>query len=166
VGIDLHQALGDVSGTLSSFGGHKMAVGLSVSEEHVEPFSHALNEAIDMRRHQGQATFEVDLKISPYDLTPTFLDELELLAPFGEGNPEPVFLIPSMEIVGRKVFEDGQTKLLLKHSNRVFHTLRCAMDNDLCSKGRCLDVAFTPVKMRFNGNSYLYLSVKALSASR
>ena len=166
VGIDLHRALNSTTGLLNSFGGHKMAVGLSISAEQIELLAPALDEAVGSQMHRKPTTFEVDLKISPFDLTPAFLDELELLAPFGEGNPEPVFLIPSMEIVGRRVFEGGQTKFVLKHSNRVFHTLRCTVDSDICEKGRCLDVAFTPVKMRLNGHSYLYLSLKALSASR
>jgi single-stranded-DNA-specific exonuclease len=165
VGIDLHRSLGTTNGLLSSFGGHKMAVGLSISEERITLFSQALNEAMVLQKNEGQMTFKVDLKISPFDLTQGFLDELELLSPFGEGNPEPVFLIPSMEILGRKVFEDGQTKLILRHSNRVFHTLRCAVDSEFCEKGRCLDVAFSPVKIRLNGHDYLYLSIKALSAS-
>ncbi|HVN72845.1 MAG TPA: single-stranded-DNA-specific exonuclease RecJ [Desulfomonilia bacterium] len=166
VGIDLHRALGTTNGLLCSFGGHKMAVGLNITEEQVATLPLALNEAIGSQMCQERITFEVDLKISPYDLTPAFLDELELLSPFGEGNPEPVFLIPSMEIVGRKDFGHGQTKLLLKNANRVFHTLRCALSSDLCEKGKSLDVAFTPVKMRLNGHSYLYLSLKALSSSR
>ena len=94
------------------------------------------------------------------------MTELEQMAPFGEGNPEPVFMIPSMEVVGRKNYEDGQVKLLFKHSNRVFHALRCTIDRDFCEKSKFLDVAFTPVKMRLNGYNYLYLSLKALSPSR
>lgn len=165
-GMDLHHALSLTNGLLSSFGGHKMAVGLSIPEERVEEFYLRLNDILRSQKSHKQLTFEVDLKISPFDLTPAFLDELELLAPFGEGNPEPVFLIPSMEIVGCKVFEDRQAKLMLKHSNRVFHTLRCAVDREFCEKGRCLDVAFSPVKIRLNGHDYLYLALKAISASR
>lgn len=165
-GIDLHHALSLTNGMLNSFGGHKMAVGLSMPEERIVEFCRALDEIISTQIQHKRLTFEVDLKISPFDLTPTFLDELELLSPFGEGNPEPVFLIPSMEIVGCKTFEDRQAKLLLKHSNRVFHTLRCSVDREFCEKGKCLDVAFSPVKVRLNGHDYLYLSLKALSASR
>jgi single-stranded-DNA-specific exonuclease len=166
VGIDLHSALAQASGLLNSFGGHKMAVGLSVSEERIPLLLPTLNDIIGSQMNARERTFEVDLRISPFDLTPTLLEELELLAPFGEGNPEPVFLISSMEIVGSKVFDDGQTKLILKHSNRVFHTLRSPVGNGFCEKGKFLDVAFTPVKMRLNGHNYLYLSLKALASSR
>ncbi len=166
VGIDLHGALARASNLLNTYGGHKMAVGLTISEEHLPLFLTTMDEVIGSLKHVRQQTCEVDLKISPYDLTPTLLEELELLAPFGEGNPEPVFLIPSMEIVGNKVFSDGQTKLILRHSNRIFHTLRSPLVNGYCEKGNFLDVAFTPVRMHLNGHNYLYLSLKGLAASR
>jgi len=165
-GVDLHGALARASSLLNTFGGHKMAVGLSIAEERIPLLPTAMDEIIGSQVHVKESPFEVDLKISPYDLTPTLLDELELLAPFGEGNPEPVFLIPSMEIVGSKVFDNGQTKLVLRHSNRLLHTLRSPVGNGLCETGSYLDVAFTPVKMRLNGHDYLYLSLKALAASR
>ncbi len=165
-GIDLHHALSITDGLLTSFGGHKMAVGLSIPEDRITQFSQRLNEIVNSQKHKKQSTFEVDLKISPFDLTPAFLDELELLSPFGEGNPEPVFLIPSMEIVGCRIFDNRQAKLMLRHSNRVFHTLKCVVDREFCEKGRCLDVAFSPVKIRLSGHDYLYLALKALSASR
>jgi single-stranded-DNA-specific exonuclease len=166
VGVDLHRALAQVSGMLSGFGGHKMAVGLSISGEKIPLFVRALDEVVGSLMPEAQPRFDVDLKISPFDLTPELLEELEQMAPFGEGNPEPVFLIPSMELVGMKNYEDGQVKLILKHSNRLFHTLRCSIDREFCEASRFLDVAFSPVKMRLNGYSYLYLSLKALSSSR
>lgn len=161
-GIDLHTAVSKVSEHLNYFGGHKMAIGLNIDDSKVLSFANALDGAL-VSHEENSKSFEVDLKISPLDITPIFLEELEMLAPFGEGNPEPVFLIPSMEVVGTKNYARGQCKLLLKHSNRVFHTLRCTLDHGTQKLSRFVDVAFTPVKMRTNGYQYLYLAVKALS---
>lgn len=165
-GIDLHGAMVQASSLLNTFGGHKMAVGLSISEERIPLLASVMDEVIGSQVRTEELPFEVDLRISPYDLTPALLDELELLAPFGEGNPEPVFLIPSMEIVGSRRYDNGQTKLILRHSNRIFHTLRSPVASGFSETGGFLDVAFSPVKMRLNGHSYLYLSLKALAASR
>ncbi len=165
-GIDLHRALSGASAVLAGFGGHKMAVGLSVAEDQITLLPGILNEAVASQMDARQHTFEVDLRISPYDLSPAFLQELELLAPYGEGNPEPVFLIPAMEVVSRKDFDDGQAKFILKHSNRVFHTLRSPVAVHLGNASKYLDVAFTPVRLRINGYSYLYLSVKAMAMCR
>lgn len=161
-GVDLHAAVSRVSEHLNDFGGHKMAIGLSIDDSRVLSFANALDGAL-VPRDEHSRSFEVDLKISPLDITPVFLDELEMLAPFGEGNPEPVFMIPSMEVVSAKNFARGQCKLVLKHSDRVFHTLRCTLDNGGQKLSRFVDVAFTPVKMRTNGYQYLYLALKAIS---
>ncbi|HQI81411.1 MAG TPA: single-stranded-DNA-specific exonuclease RecJ [Deltaproteobacteria bacterium] len=165
-GIDLHRALSGAAAVLAGFGGHKMAVGLSVPEERITVLPGMLNEAVASQMETRQNTFDVDLRISPYDLSPALLQELELLAPYGEGNPEPVFLIPAMEVVSRKDFGDGQAKFILKHSNRVFHTLKSPVGPHLGDASKYLDVAFTPVRLRINGHSYLYLSVKAMAMSR
>lgn len=165
-GIDLHSALDEASALLSTYGGHKMAVGLSLEEARIPEFRSALEEILSVRTRESGHILEVDLSLTPFDLTPAFLDELELLAPFGEGNPEPVFVIPSMEIVGITSYSDGQSKLVLRHSNRVYHTLRSPLVNGACRKGGILDVAFTPVKIFLNGHYYLYLSLKALAPRR
>ncbi|MFY9399218.1 MAG: single-stranded-DNA-specific exonuclease RecJ [Desulfomonilia bacterium] len=161
-GIDLHAAVSQVSEYLNDFGGHKMAIGLSIDESRVLSFANALDGILGAR-DESSRSFEVDLKISPLDITPVFLDELEMLAPFGEGNPEPVFLIPSMEVVNAKKYGRGQCKLVLRHSNRVFHTLKCTIDQGAQKLSRFVDVAFTPVKMRTNGYHHLYLALKAIS---
>jgi single-stranded-DNA-specific exonuclease len=161
-GVDLHAAVSRASQFLNEFGGHKMAVGLNIDEEKILPFAGALGETVDIPSDQAES-YEVDLKISPFDITPMLLAELEMLGPFGEGNPEPVFMIPAMEVVGKKRYSKGQFKLFLRHSDRVFHTMRCNIDLDTKELSRFVDVAFTPVKMRGRGHYYLYLALKAIS---
>ena len=161
-GVDLHAAVSHAGDFLNDFGGHKMAVGLNIDEAKIIPFAGALDRLLKDSSGEKER-YEVDLKISPLDITPVLLDELEMLGPFGEGNPEPVFMIPSMEVVGKKRFSKGQFKLFLKHSNRVFHTLRCSIDLDTKELPRFVDVAFTPVKMMGGGHNYLYLALKAIS---
>lgn len=161
-GVDLYTAVSGVSSHLNDFGGHKMAIGLNINEDRIPDFAHDLDSVLASPLGQVKS-FEIDLKVSPFDITPTLMEELDMLAPFGEGNPEPVFLIPSMEVVATKRYARGQYKLLLKHSNRVFHTLRCTIDEASQELARYIDVAFTPVKMRMNGHQYLYLALKAIS---
>lgn len=160
-GVDLHAVVSQASGFLNEFGGHKMAVGLNINEDKILPFACMLDSITEVPPEHA-VRYEVDLKISPLDITPVLLDELEMLGPFGEGNPEPVFMIPSMEVVGKKRFSKGQFKLFLRHSDRVFHTMRCNIDLDSRELSRFMDVAFTPVKLRNGRHSYLYLALKAI----
>ncbi len=160
--VDLYGAISQISDSLNDFGGHKMAVGLNINEDRIPSFTREL-DSILAKTAAAESAFEVDLKVSPLDITPVLLEELDMLAPFGEGNPEPVFMIPSMEVVATKKYAKGQCKFVLKHSNRIFHTLRCNLDEETQKISRFVDVAFTPVKMRTNGYQYLYLALKAIS---
>lgn len=160
-GIDLHEALSSCSHLLRRFGGHKMAVGFSVTAENILSFKEKLENIIANTRPE-QNPFEVDLEISADDITPDFIQELNMLSPFGDGNPEPVFKLSGMEVLSTKKLDSSKTKLVLKQSGRVFHTLGVNLKSQL-SPGNYVDVAFTPVMRHINGYSYLYLSLKAFS---
>lgn len=79
---------------LAEFGGHEQAAGFSVEAGKVAALRNTLNE--HARSVYPAETFlksiEIDLEVSLPDLTSCFLHELELLEPFGVGNPKPVFL--------------------------------------------------------------------------
>lgn len=161
-GIDLHAALSDCAHLLRGFGGHKMAVGFTIDAEKIRPFTSQL-ETIVARMRPSVPPVEVDFQISPLDVTPELIRELNLLSPFGDGNPEPVFMMPAMEVVSTKRMENNQTKLVLRQSGRVFHTLGFALNGMHAHLPRYVDIAFTPVTRRLNGHMYLYLALKALS---
>jgi single-stranded-DNA-specific exonuclease len=161
-GIDLHTAIHTCAHHLRGYGGHKMAVGFSLDVDKIRPFTGALETVVSRMRPTGNQV-EVDFKISPQDLSPELIKELDLLSPFGDGNPEPVFMMPAMEVLGTKRFENAQTKLILGQAGRVFHTLGFTLKGSMTHIPRYVDIAFTPVIRRLNGYTYLYLALKALS---
>lgn len=161
-GIDLHNALSGCAHLLRGFGGHKMAVGFSIDAEKILPFTNQL-ETLVARTRPSAPPVEVDFQIAPQDLTPELIRELDMLSPFGDGNPEPVFMMPAMEIVGTKRMENKRTKLILQRAGRIFHTLGMSLNAEHTHLPRYVDIAFTPVTRRLNGHTYLYLALKALS---
>lgn len=90
----LFQALEAARDFLLEFGGHEQAAGFRIERDQILPFRKKLNE--HCHAAYSAETFlrsiEIDLDISLGDLTPQFLKELELLEPYGVGNPRPVFL--------------------------------------------------------------------------
>lgn len=164
-GIDLHGVVSAASGHLEGFGGHKMAIGLSIDSRNIQAFAQGIDAVVSGMKPVEPPCMEVDLKISPGDLTPGFMDDLERLAPFGQGNPAPVFMMSGMEIAGKKKVTDKKLKLILKHSGRFFHSQPFAMPPLMTDLPKIVDVAFTPVRRQFRGHTYLYLDLKALSPS-
>ncbi|MGI8750041.1 MAG: DHHA1 domain-containing protein, partial [Thermoleophilaceae bacterium] len=97
---DLHAGLGEAAAHLLGFGGHKMAAGLQIEADRVEPFRRALAAHAggllrpgDLRAHEN-----VDAVIPGGALTLETAEELERLGPFGAGNPAPRLLAPAAGI--------------------------------------------------------------------
>jgi len=92
-GFSLVEALGRCAGLLEQFGGHDLAAGLSIREEHFENFRRAFDE---VARAMPEETFAprlaLDARLDPKDITNEFLDAQDRLEPFGNSNLQPVFL--------------------------------------------------------------------------
>lgn len=107
-GFDIHAALDAVSVHLENYGGHPGAAGLSLREDMLEVFRSALDEyalgtGIDLLQ---KPALEVEARLDSDNIDLNLLDEIEMLQPFGFGNPEPVFAVEgftaaAMELVGR-----------------------------------------------------------------
>jgi single-stranded-DNA-specific exonuclease len=102
-GSNLVEILGACAGCLESWGGHPMAVGVSLRKSRLDEFRAQFDEVI-RRSHDGAAA-EPGLELSGWldgtQLTEQLMTELEQLHPFGMGNPEPVFGIRGVRLRNR-----------------------------------------------------------------
>ena len=98
-GLDLVLALADCKDLLLHWGGHPMAVGLSIDESHLEEFTNRLINAVDKQigKTIREPVLEVDTFIKHSELNHKLLEEVELLAPFGQANAEPIFGIKKLD---------------------------------------------------------------------
>ncbi len=111
-GLDLVECLGECTEFLGSWGGHPMAVGVSVREDSMDKFKQKLNSVIRKKMESG-ISFEPEVNISMEldyeDICIDLLDELELLHPFGEGNRDPIFALKGIVIEKPlEIFGGGQ----------------------------------------------------------
>lgn len=94
-GFNLYRALEDSAGLLTRFGGHQMAAGLTMEASEIdafrERFVHRAAEVLDGGTIVPSVF--VDGSCAPDEVTVDQILEFYRLAPFGEGNPEPTFLI-------------------------------------------------------------------------
>lgn len=91
-GVNLVEALRDNAALLASWGGHPMAVGISLNPDNLDVFRTQFCECI-FNQLNGKAlepTLEISAWITSDELNENLLDQLENLRPFGEGNPEPI----------------------------------------------------------------------------
>jgi single-stranded-DNA-specific exonuclease len=106
-------------------GGHHFSGGFGVREEHIHTFGAALNEAFS--RLGEKASFDaevvVDAELSLDAIDQVLIHEQSLLAPFGEGNPKPLYLF--RKVVPRSVSVFGKTK---EHMKLSFETTGMARE--------------------------------------
>ena len=97
---------------LTKFGGHKLAAGLSLEEENVERFRETINELCELSDEDLQEKVSIDMRLPfPY-ITEQLVNELELLEPFGKGNPKPLFAERNLRAISPRIF--GKNRNVLK----------------------------------------------------
>jgi single-stranded-DNA-specific exonuclease len=100
-GLNLVEALTRCASTLEKFGGHEMAAGLAVREENFERFAAAFrSSARELLSEEAlQRSLRLDHELPFTDIDVEFLRWHELLQPFGNGNPQPIFFARAVEPV-------------------------------------------------------------------
>ena len=98
--LNLVEMLSQASDILERYGGHPMAVGVGLNTDRIEEFHEALEREVrknitaeDLAEYLGYDG-ETELQY----LDSEFFDYLALLAPFGHGNPKPVFRFNGLEV--------------------------------------------------------------------
>ena len=106
---------------LTTFGGHKHACGLEVSEDNINPFKIKMNElAKQLSPEEFVPSLTADAVISLDILTAPVVKEFQLLSPFGLGNEEPLFITKNLQIITEpKKVGSNHIKFWVKNNN--FH---------------------------------------------
>jgi single-stranded-DNA-specific exonuclease len=100
-GFNLVEALNCCADSLDKYGGHEMAAGLTVREENFDLFAEAFrNVARELLSEEAlQPCLRLDHELAFTELDIDFLHWHEMLQPFGNGNPQPLFLAREVEPV-------------------------------------------------------------------
>ncbi|MDD5482474.1 MAG: single-stranded-DNA-specific exonuclease RecJ [Kiritimatiellae bacterium] len=155
-------------GLLKACGGHAMAAGLEIEEKNYQKFREDFNRAAEKTlKHKDLRPIQtINAWIKLNDISNENFKALELLAPFGQDNPRPVFAARGVKIagkpriVGRKHLRfnisDGRSTAGAIAFNRAEGAAETAARNITES---LLDVAFQIRKNSFNGSENLELNV-------
>ena len=108
-GFNLHRALEETKHLLVRFGGHELAAGLTIEEENLEEFRRAINEvANNVRGLEKTESLKIDCEVTTDEISVESVAQINRLAPFGNGNPTPLFMIKNVQIAGIYPVSDGK----------------------------------------------------------
>jgi single-stranded-DNA-specific exonuclease len=118
-GFDLFRAIDACSQHLEKFGGHEAAAGLSLKPDSIAGFRHDFETYV--RNNTNVEDFaprlRIDMQIAPQEISPELANDIERLAPFGSGNPEPLFLISDMDVISAHHVGESHLKMQLIPTN-------------------------------------------------
>lgn len=124
-GFDIHEALEKCNKNIKQFGGHSMAIGITVESAHFEAFkSSVLNYAKEKHIEDIVPVLNIDEKLQLKDITMKDVRDLALLEPFGEANKPPLFQINNVKIETIRTLSEGKhLKMDIKDDNTKFGTI-------------------------------------------
>jgi len=163
-GIDLYELIKEQARLLDRFGGHSGAVGLTMHKDYIESFKEGLVNSIETKVDQSlfQPKPHIDMELRLTELRFEEIRSLNLLEPFGDGNPEPVFLARGVEVVAKKEFGTDHLRLILREKDKIFGALGYGM----LSKGHLaqgkVDILYTPRQDLFKGHEVIELKLVAI----
>lgn len=154
-----------------NFGGHTLAVGCELSLENMSLFKEAVNEYVNihLKDEDLKRKINIDTRMSFHAIDKSFLDYMNMLHPFGVGNPKPVFLTEDAEIWGIPQRLKGKhSKFLLRNEGRIFEGLgwQKAELTDFFNKGDRVDIVYTLQVNTYLGQDRISLSLEDIRHHR
>ena len=167
-GFHLYRALEQVKNYLLKFGGHEMAAGLTLSEEKIPLVRKNLQKYADtiLSEKSFMPVLQIEEEVTLGEVNEQLVKEMELLAPFGLGNPSPVLVLRNCSLEGlRGVGQEGKhLKLRVVEQQRQIDGIGFKLGElkeEAAGWTRC-DLAFIPELNTYKGISRVQLNVKDL----
>jgi len=168
--FDMLSALERSSHLMIRFGGHKQAAGLTMDAARIRELRIAVNDVADetLGPEDLMPRLRIDSDLSFRTITGAVAAGVTSLAPFGVGNPRPMFAARGVEIIdGPRKLKERHLKMSLKQDGRIFRAIawRSAERHDYLTEHRsALDVAFSLEQNQFNGETYVELTLSDMKA--
>jgi single-stranded-DNA-specific exonuclease len=166
-GFDILAAIAACSKHLVTFGGHKMAAGVTVLPENIQKFAETIENYAQhhMLDEQRVSKLNIDAIASLSEFNYESVTEMQTLGPFGQGNPEPLFATKGVRLCGppRRVGTNADHLQLAvtDHTNSI----RCIgfrmgpLEKKLLEHD-CFDIAYHAAIDSFNGNRSVQLVIE------
>jgi single-stranded-DNA-specific exonuclease len=145
-GFNLFGALERLEGLLERFGGHSQAAGVTIRKDNLERFTGELDALAGdgLTPEMMLSKLMIDCELPLEDVGPGLVNQIETLRPFGEGNPEPLFLARSVEFLRGYGVGAGHLKMTLRCKGKVMDGMGFSLDGYLHLAGRPVDIVYRP----------------------
>lgn len=165
-GYNLYKSMTKLGHLFEKFGGHYHAAGCTLKVENIEKMAEGL-EAIaheKMRSEDFIPSINIDAEISLDALTHETVCDMRSLAPFGSGNPEPLFFSGGLEVLESKVVGERHLKMRVRQGQTICDAIGFNLSGKKPAAGKIVDMVHTPEINRWNGYERVQLRITDLKA--
>lgn len=167
-GVDLFEIVENSATYCEGFGGHKMAVGLSIKRENFPDFKASVLQYL----HETQipafvSRKKVDIEIDCAEIDLSLLNEIKKLEPFGEGNPEPCFLLRNSQITQVILLGKKKEHIKFKIGSQNIEAIAFNKSEYMnqIKQYKSNDILFAIQENDYNGQKEIQLKINDIKAS-
>jgi len=169
-GFDMHAALNACQELLDSFGGHKMAAGLTIAEDRVAQLREQLQETARQKISEAMLmpALQIDGEVNFAEINRQSINYLNKLAPYGPGNMRPLLVSRGVQISGMpRIVGENHLKFKARQNNIVISAIgwRLAELYEMLISNRPLDIAYVLEENQYKGIRELQLNIKDIHYS-
>lgn len=161
--FNIHKGLQQCASLLLSYGGHYRAAGISIKEDDIDEFACMLDDIISctMQTSDMVSRTHIDTECSLRDINMELIHQMNMLAPFGCENPEPVLCARNVRPSSPVVVGNKHLKMRMSSEGASFNTIWFGMGKYLNAIGSSsLDIVFSPHINYWNGVSDIQLKMR------
>ncbi len=168
-GFDIHEALENCKENIKQFGGHSMAIGITIDNDKFDDFKKQIEEYAESKQiSEIVPVLNIDEKVQLKNINLSDIKDLELLEPFGEANKPPIFQINNLKIESIRTLTQGKhLKLDVKEENTRFSAIGFNLGNlaNDYKIGDKVNIAGFLEINSFNGMDSIQINIKDIMES-
>lgn len=168
-GVNIHRCLQQCDDLLMRYGGHEQAAGVTLASANYKAFCERLQAAVARSEESCfLPTQEYDAQMPLEACTLERLDQIEQLAPFGCGNPAPLFLGKALHVEERRAVgtQGSHLKLTLRQGGRMMSGIAFGMGEKACGLPESVDAVFRLTRNTFRGTVSPQLEIQSMRPVR
>ena len=169
-GINIFDILNNISEDLIRFGGHDLAAGFIVEKNKIDIVGKKIAKGIsESIKKSKKGILKIDYNYSLEMVDDDFINQLQKVAPFGTGNPYPLFVDNNLKFIRLKTFgiEEKHFKTFVEKNGKLYSAVGFNLArkiDEIDYETHTFKIAYYPEKVCYNNNTFIQLKIKDFEA--
>ncbi len=157
-GVNIYKIISGFKEIFEKYGGHEQAAGITIKKKNIQQFRELFSEAVSKINIPEERTVNIDMEIGLNMVDFNLLNEIQSMAPFGIGNPNPIFMVKSVGIKNQRLYKAKHLGAMISDGKVSFNAMWFNV-KEVDNVPDVGDLVFTPELNYWNGNTEIRLNI-------